>query len=278
MKSIKVLLLIGSLCLLGNVSGQEKFSLEYRYVKGTTYRYQEELKFESVQDINGQEMKATGSTFSLMKMTVESVSDSGDLSFVNSLEDLRISTKMAMMDTTMVMKDLLDKNIKTIISKRGKMVDQKIPDTVTKEDSFMGRGNSLLTLYKEFVVFPGHLLKFGDTWNDVRTDTTKGTQLVTKTDIVYTLMGVEEKNGHACLKAGFKGTTEIGGKMTQMGMDFFMEGSGEVNGNVWFDKETCIIILKESTNEQDMIMALTGQMQMTIPMTSSTNSTFTLVE
>ena len=278
MKSIKVLLFIGSLFLLGNATGQEKFLMEYKYVKGKTYNYKEEVKFESVQEVNGQEMKAKGSTNSLMKMIVEEVSEKGDIIFNNSLGDLRITTKMMTMDTTIVMKDLLDKNIKTTITKTGKMIDQKIPDTVKEGENFMDRGNSLLTVYKEFVVFPGHALKFGDTWKDERTDTTRGTQMVTKTDLVYTLTGIEEKNGHSCIKTSFTGKTEISGKMTQMGMEFFIEGSGETRGTMWFDKETCIIVAKESTSDQDMTMALTGQMQMTIPITSTTNSTFTLLE
>ena len=278
MKSLKVLLFIGSLFLLGNATGQEKFLLEYRYVKGKTYKYQEESKFESVQEINGQEMKATGSTFSLMKMIVESVSESGDITFINSLEDLKITTKMITMDTTMVMKDLLDKNIQTIISKTGKMIDQKILDTLIMGKNFMERGNSLLTVYKEFIVFPEHELKFGDTWNDERTDTTKGTQMVTKINAVYTLAALEEKNSHPCLKITFTGKMEIGGKMTEMGMDFFMEGTGDTSGTLWFDQKSGIIIAKESTNDQDLTMALTGQMQMTIPITQTIISKFTLLE
>jgi Family of unknown function (DUF6263) len=278
MKSIKVFLFIGSLFLLENLTGQEKFLLEYRYVKGKTYKYQEESKFESVQEINGQEMKATGSTFSLMKMIVEGVSESGDITFINSLEDLKITTKMPTMDTTMVMKDLLNKNIQTIISKTGKMIDQKILDTVNTGKNFTEKGNSLLTVYKEFVVFPDRELKFGDTWNTERNDTTKGTQMVTKVNAVYTLAAIEEKNSHPCLKITYTGKVEVGGKMTQMGMEFFMEGSGETSGTVWFDQQSGLIIAKESTNEQDLTMALTGQMQMTIPITQTVNSKFTLIE
>ena len=102
--------------------------------------------------------------------------------------------------------------------------------------------------------------------------------MVTKTTRKYTLAGEEEKNGHKCRKISFSGTIEIGGKMTQMGMEFFMEGSGETTGFIWIDKESCIMIAKESSTDQDMTMALTGQMQMTIPITTTTNSKFTLVE
>jgi hypothetical protein len=278
MKSFKALLAIICMFLLGNATGQEKFLLQYKYEKGKTYKYQDETKFESLQEINGQEMKATGTTLSKMKMTVEDVSVAGDFTLINSLEDLKVTTKMAMMDTTMVKKEFLDKKVQTIISGSGKMIEQKQIDTVKSTKNLMGRGNNLLNLYKEFVVFPDNSLKIGDSWTNDRTDTTEGTQMFTTTNIKYTLSGVEEKNGHQCLKFSLTGKVETGGKMTQMGMEFFMEGSGEINGIVWIDKESCIIISKESNTDQEMTMAMTGQMQMTIPIYTTTNSKFTLVE
>jgi hypothetical protein len=278
MKKFESLLLIGTLFLSVNASAQEKFLLEYKYIKGKTYRYQEDSKYQSVQEISGQEIKATGSTFSLMKMIVQDVSDSGDLTIISSLQDYWVTSKSPYMDTTMVMKDLLNRDIQMVISKKGKMMGNKLLDTVKTGKDFIGKGDALFNVYKEIVRFPDKVLKMGDTWQDERTDTTKGTQMVTRTEMVYTLLGIEEKNGHTCLKTVFKGKTEIGGKMNQMGMEFFMEGSGETIGTLWFDKETSIIISKESTNDQDMTMALTGQMQMTIPITSTTTSKFTLIE
>ena len=278
MKKLEVLLLIGTLLLYVNTSGQEKFLLEYKYVKGKTYRYQEESKYQSVQEISGQEIKATGSTFSSMKMIVQNVSDSGDLTIISSFEDYWVTSKSPYMDTTMVMKDLLNKDIQTVISKTGRIIGNKLLDTADTGKDIIGKGDGLYNVYKEFVRFPDKELNIGDTWKDDRTDTTKGTQMVTRTELVYTLLGIEEKNGHTSLKAGFSGKTEISGKMTQMGMEFFMEGSGDTNGTLWFDQKSGILVAVESTNDREMTMAMTGQMQMTIPITSTTTSTFTLME
>jgi hypothetical protein len=278
MKTLKIFVIIGSLSLLGNANAQEKFLLEYKYLKGQTYRYQDESKYESVQEISGQEYKATGSTFSLMKMIVQDVSENGDITLISSLEDYKVIAKSAYMDTTMVMKDLLNKDVQTVISKTGKMINSKQLDTTSTGKDFFGKGNNLVNTYKEFIVFPDHAIQPGDTWNDTQIDTAKGTQMVIKTELVNTFLGVEEKNGHNCIKVGFSGKTEIGGKMTQMGMEFFMEGSGEIKGTLWFDQKLWILIAKESTNDQEMTMAMTGQMQMTIPITTTTNSTFTLIE
>jgi hypothetical protein len=214
----------------------------------------------------------------VLKMTVEDVAPNGDIKFVNSLEDFRISTNMMGMDTTMVMKDMLDKRIRTVINRYGKLVRQDVIDTVEPGGLLADKGSGLSTAYKEFVVFPDSILKIGDTWNDKRTDTTKGTEMVTNTDLTFTIYGIEYRNGHNCVKANFTGKTDIGGKMTQMGMEFFLEGSGQTSGTLWFDAESGIVISNESTIDQEMTMALTGQMQMTIPITSMTTTKFTLLE
>jgi hypothetical protein len=278
MKIIQVPLLIACLFIFGNADSQEKFRLEYKFIKGKTYRYQENSNSQTVHEINGEEMKGTVNTTALMKMVVENISETGDITIINSLEDYTVKSKMFMRDTTLVMKDLLNREIRTVISHKGVMVDNKLVDTSDTVKDITDKKNSLINIYKEFTRLPDEEVKIGDTWRDDRTDTTEGTQMVTRTERVFTLLGVEEKSGHTCFKAGFSGKTEISGKMNQMGMEFFMEGSGEITGTAWFDKETCIIILKETTSDQDMTMAMTGQMQMTIPITSSTNTKIVLQE
>jgi hypothetical protein len=270
--------IISCIFILGNAVAQETYQLFYKYEKGKTYRYQEETKYESVQEFNGQEMKATGSSLSLIKMAIENVTGNGDITLIHSYEDMKVSTKMATMDTTMVMKDLLDKKNQITISRSGKLIEQKVIDTVDIAKNIVSSRSSLSDVYKEFGVFPEGDVKTGDTWNNDQTDTVDGTQMVTKTTRKLTLAGIEEKNGHSCLKITYTGTVEIGGKMNRMGMDFFMEGNGEISGSIWFDQNRGIIIAKEGSSDQDMTMAMTGQMQMTIPITTSSTSKFFLVE
>jgi hypothetical protein len=158
------------------------------------------------------------------------------------------------------------------------LIEQKVIDTVDIAKNIVSSRSSLSDVYKEFGVFPEGDVKTGDTWNNDQTDTVDGTQMVTKTTRKLTLAGIEEKNGHSCLKITYTGTVEIGGKMNRMGMDFFMEGNGEISGSIWFDQNRGIIIAKEGSSDQDMTMAMTGQMQMTIPITTSSTSKFFLVE
>jgi hypothetical protein len=51
-----------------------------------------------------------------------------------------------------------------------------------------------------------------------------------------------------------------------------------VKGTIYFDPKLCMIIVDESTTDNEQTMAVTGQQNMTIPMSVSTKSTKTLLE
>ena len=67
-------------------------------------------------------------------------------------------------------------------------------------------------------------------------------------------------------------------KMKQMNLDMVMEGSGEVSGTVWFDPARGLLIEDQNNTSIDMTMAVTGQTQMTIPMSQKVKTTQKLFE
>ena len=86
------------------------------------------------------------------------------------------------------------------------------------------------------------------------------------------------KNGHDCLKFTFTSTSEVTGKMNQMGMEMFLEGTGSSAGTAWLDIKLGILVTREIVSDQDLTIALTGAMKMSIPSTQTMKSTFTLVD
>jgi hypothetical protein len=131
-----------------------------------------------------------------------------------------------------------------------------------------------------FFELPGHPVSFGEKWNAETIDSTAvGEGFTAKiAAIEYTLTGTEPKNGHDCLKIEFTSKNEMTGKMKQMGMDVFIEGTGDTKGTIWFDAKAGLMILRESTTVQDITYAMSGSMTMTIPMTQSIKSSHSLVE
>jgi hypothetical protein len=293
MKMIKVRLrlcltsLVIMLLFTAGTQAQEKLSLEYKYKKGNTYRYKAETAFETTQEMMGQEMKYSGNSYAISKMIVDDVAANGDISVTTSLEDMKTSVKASAqaesLDTSIQMKELIGKKSGIIISKYGAVVKTITIDSIKLAGASMGLGdmgsgatNSAERLFR----LPDHEVKTGDKWTSEKNDSTsmEALKMLSKTQTEYKLAGREKRNTHDCLKITYTAKIEISGKMNQMGMEMFMEGNGDNKGTIWFDPKTGILISEESASTQDMTLAMTGQMSMTIPTTTTTKTIFNLIE
>jgi hypothetical protein len=256
---------------------QEKYTLEYKYGEGTEYKYESESRYTSEQELYGQEMKASGSISSRMILNVTDVSSNGNMTFTSGLEKLTMKVKTPMMDTVMDMNDHTDKPEKATISKFGNILLKEVSDSGKAGDSFQSFGN-VNSIFNEMALFPGREVVIGEKWNNEKTDTARGFMMITKTHTDYTFQSVEARNSHTCAKILFTGNMEIAGKMNQMGMDFLIEGSGDTSGTIWFDMTQGVIVAKETKMVQDLTLVLTGQMQLTLPVSQNFVTTTTLVE
>lgn len=276
---LKVLWISGLMLLTGTMNAQEKYNLGYRYKTGDTFRYQNSSDYDMVQEMNGQEIKMTGSSNSILKLIIESVSAEGNITFVNSYEEMKSSVKSGIMDTTFEQKDIIGKRGKVIIDKFGKEISSEMIDTVKKEGGMDGSGVTSLKSV-DLPKLPGYPVAVGEKWTDIRTDTTKvgeGTMIITYNS-EYTLLQKEMKDGHECFTIAVVSRSETTGKMMQMGMEMFIEGTGESKGSVWFDPVSGILVAKESVINQDLTYAMTGQMNMSIPSTQVIRTSFKLIK
>ncbi|MCX6283092.1 MAG: hypothetical protein NTW31_02490 [Bacteroidetes bacterium] len=279
MKTKMILLIVTVVFVMVNVElrAQEKFNLNYKMGKGKTYRYLQGSIVESTQEMGGQEMKMNTDAHSLLKYEIDSVSADGTMSLVYSFEEVSFHMKGMGRDTTMDMKDKENKPVKAKLTASGKLTKEPSHDTAKTGKSSFSIGN-LATV--NFTRLPDHKVGIGEKWSRVSTDTTdvgEG-QIVYKKNIEYVLTGKEKKGSHDCVKIEYKGSMEIVGKMKQMGMDLAMEGSGDTSGTLWFDAVMGLIIEELDNNTVDMTMALTGQQQMTIPITQKITTTQSLKE
>lgn len=279
MNKFQFLLIPLFLSLVSVGSAQEKFTLAFSYKAGETYRYKHTYSFDMSQEINGQEMKMSGSSISLLKLVPDSVAPDGSISFISSYEELKTSMKNAMFDTTLEQKDMIGKRGKIVIDKYGKELTKKMIDTLRTEGGFGDAGGAALTSVN-FFRLPDHPVSMGEKWVTDNMDTTRIGEgyTVVNAHTEYTLLQKEKKQGHDCLNIAFKSTTETTGKIFQMNMELFVEGTGDVNGAIWFDPVTGILVAKESTMTQDMTYALTGQMKMSIPSTQTIQMNYKLIE
>ena len=251
---------------------QEKFNLSYKLEKGKTYKYIKDNIIETTQEMGGQEMKMSTDGHSVVKYVVDEVTNEGIMFVSYSYDEVKYHMKGMGRDTVMDMRKMLEKITKAEITKYGKVLKETSADSVKSSKPLMS-----LTMFtgSNFVLLPEQPVAIGETWPKVSTDTTisEESQMVLKRNITYTLKGKEKKGSYECIKVDFKGTLEITGKMQQRGMDLVMEGSGDTSGSFWFDPSSGLMVEELNNTNIDMTMALTGQSQMTIPMTQKITTT-----
>ncbi len=272
MKKNHIILLLGLFAVI-QVYSQEKVSLSYKMEQGNTYRYKSEYTINSATEMMGNEMKGTTEIRHLIRFEVDSLKANGNMYLIISKEEASVHSNMMGRDTTIEQSNDIGKKTGIEIAPNGDKVSTTLIDSTSPgTDLFFGNN--------ELGYLPAGPVAIGETWNKTSVDTTdsEGQQIITTTEATYVLAGREEKNGRLCYKITYRKASELTGKLNQMGMDMFLEGEGETAGTFWFDNARGILIADESTMDQDVTIAITGQSQMTIPSTQSVKTRTYLIE
>jgi len=264
-KNLVVIALVFATCM---AYSQEQVLLKYAFVKGKTYVQQTELKQSITQSMGGQEMKMQVDLSSANQFVVENVLQDGNATMVVSLLNASVHSVGMGKDTTMKFNDLKEKS-RMVFSTNGKTVSS------TKVDSGNIAGlMGTLDQFAKLASLPGKTVKIGEKWQDKTVENRNASggnpfdaEIVNNTE--YTLVGKETKDGKEYYKIAFKGTLTINGKGNQMGMEMFLEGTGAVEGFNYFDPKTTMVVYAEGNTEMDMNISISGQQNMTIPMTQS---------
>ena len=271
MKNNSKLLIIVLLLAPVMLFSQKKFNPEIKLSKGQSLTYLVTAQIDMVQNMMGQEMKINISTSGKTIITVDE-SQKGKYLLSQISRDNVIEMKMDVMDTVMQVPEM--NNLPSyIIDKFGKILSRKNPENSPQAAG--GADFSSMSSSSPFVEFPGKKLTTGDTWETNRTDTMPfmGGSLQNKIKMTYTLIGKETKDEVECLKLTYKGSIQNEGATTMQGMDFYIEGTGAMEGTCWLDISTGITLVDEGLMENEMTLALTGQQNFTIPMTYKTTIT-----
>jgi hypothetical protein len=249
------------------------YTLRLNLQQGKTYLYSDVTRAEVTQEMMGQEMKSSTVSKTVSRIALENVQGDKSLSAVMSLDSVVLSVKSARMDTTMVMTDVMGKRSRIVLSPLGKVISRSIIDSIGKAGAPM-RGASGRESAR-FHVFSEAPVVVGGTWTALISDTAEvmGGKMANVATMAYALAGEEEKAGRKCVKITYTGTMQIEGKGSMMGMEIFTEGKGTVTGTFYFDPAAGIMVAEESKTESDMTAAMTGQQNMTIPISSSSTTT-----
>jgi len=264
----KNLIVLALLLTAGLAHSQESVTLKYNFVKGKTYVQNTQVAQNIIQSMGGQEMKMQSDINANNEYAIEGVSADGNATVLVSVLNASVHSVVMGKDTTMKFNDLKYKS-RVVFSKEGKSISSVKVDS-SDATNMMGQMTQLVKLQP----LPGRSVKIGEKWQDTIVENTKPSggnpfAIDIKSIMEYTLVGKEAKDGKEYFKISYTGTLAINGKGNQMGMDMFMEGTGQIAGFNYFDSKTSMIVYSEGNTEMDMSIAVSGQQNMTIPMTQS---------
>lgn len=258
-------LLIAFLIGTSGLFAQKTWNPTINLKKGDTHLYQTTFVGTIVQSMGGMDMTMSMEGNSDIKIVVDNkIKDDYEMSM--TITQMNMVMKMPpMMDTTMMMKDLPTSTFTS--DKYGKTSKMKVQDEDNKMDIGVNMGS--IGGNKSFQELPQKAVKTGDKWNSSSIDTTAfmGGTLVNITNTEF-VCGEETKiDDIKCLAINYSSTLENAGQAQMQGMEFYIEGNGVQKGVVYVDLKRGIVIKEELTTENDMTLALSGQQNMTIPMT-----------
>jgi hypothetical protein len=264
------------LASLSLVFAQQSHTLVYKFEQGKTYQYKSVSEGTIIQEMMGQEMKIeNGSDLTVSLMTDEIAGD-GAMTLITKLVEGTTRMKNPMMDTTIAMTDMIGKRMKIQVKTDGTVLGREIIDTVESANRMRGVGQREAL---RFHILPKKTVGTGDTWASSFVDTVDnmGGKIVNSVQNSYTVIGRETKNGADCLKVEYTGEIMIEGSGTMQGMDIYIEGAGAVKGTMYFDPAQGMVVQDESTTETESTIAVTGQQNMTIPLSQMSTTVQTLL-
>jgi hypothetical protein len=127
---------------------------------------------------------------------------------------------------------------------------------------------------------PDYPVKIGDSWTNKDSLTTPqgGLEITVVNNSTLTFIGFEDVDGIDCAKIKLESTGTIDGVGQQMGMDVALEGDIEGNGTFYFAYKKGVYVKYTGESFTEMTAALSGQMNMTIPISQESNSEVKLVD
>ncbi len=266
-KFAKLGLMMMCVAISGLTYSQEAVLLKYNFVNGKNYVQNSQVTQNVVQSMGGQEIKVVAEVKSDIAYSVEKVDAEGNATIMVSASDISIRTSMPGRDTTLTYGDMKDKS-RVVYSVTGKTLSSE------KVDSSDVSAIVSQIDFGKLKILPGKLVKTGEKWQDTTSETKKASSgspftVDTQSDFAYTLVRKESKEGKEYYKIAYSANLAVTGKGNQMGMDMFIEGTGKVEGFMYFDPSISMIAFSEDNTEMNMNIAVSGQQNMTIPMTQN---------
>ncbi|RCK73042.1 MAG: hypothetical protein IGBAC_0241 [Ignavibacteriae bacterium] len=260
-----------------SVFSQEIYKLSYNFEQGKIYRYQDVIKSKTTQEVMGQEIRVDTKAEMMHKIIVDSVLENGNYLITISFDSIRAQIISKQMDTVLSLKEIPAKRKKIEVDKFGNIVNKEGRDKIVIGGQL---ADEILQNKIELHILSDKELKIGDKWETTVYDTTDimGTLIVTKAKNKYKLIKKENKFDKDCLKIEYETEAESEGNIKMQGEQVYFESSVDVEGILYYDLSSKLIIYEEADVTDNTSLATSGPRAMIIPITQKSSFTRKLVQ
>lgn len=269
--------LIISFVLCLSTSAADKNAVRYKMPKDETFGYTMTTGTEMLQEVMGSEQEIKSNSTVKAVLTSEGADAAGNLVFTLVYDSFVAEIDHVMMDSTVENPPgIVNKRIRKVITPSGDQLESVEVDTI--EIGMFSQGG--FSSDREFLLdFPEAPLEMGTPVlrSDIDSTAMMGGTMRVQSDIDFTWVGNESLMGYDCMKIDLDGTVRLEGNGTMRGMmDIFLEGDGDVTGTAYFAPAEGVLVSYENIGDFEMTIAVTGQQNMTIPVTQTTKSSLKL--
>ncbi len=278
LKKLSKFTLLAASAMVALAMAAGSYKLAYHMQKGQRLNYVTSFTVDETTEMMGQEQNTRVNSKALLHVDVEDVDKAGNITFVHALDSLYLEVKSPQLDSTLRNPEgMIGKRTRQVIDAHGKRLKSAMVDSM-KLGAMMGQLTRLTAL--RMLDLPEKEVKIGDSWAKSMPDTSErpGGRMVVKLDLTYTASAEVDTLGYKCLRIAYKGTMAIKGDWKQMGMNFFLEGEGPNSGTAYFAIKEGVLVAQLADLQLENTIALTGQMNMTLPNSSSSKTAMVLTK
>jgi hypothetical protein len=257
--------------------------LEYKMEVGKVYKYSMTADSKTTITMMGQEQSFNTKIYAITDIKPVELLANG-FSSIMTPDSMKLESDSPQMpDLSGELAKMNGKKFKSIVHKNGAITDIEQVDQFELEEKAKAILNETMDtkarLKNLLLELPDKALKTGDTWIDIKNDSSSkmGGKMQTKTSNEYKVAGKESIGGKDIYKISMITKIEISGTGSQMGNDFTISGKGKSTGDYYFSKDEGLLLNYKVDQAMDMSVDMAA-MGMTMPISVITTTDVKLVK
>ena len=256
--------------------------LMYRLSPDQVWKYNTTMEQNQTMEMMNQSMESSVNTLMNYSIKETGVDTAGSYITKITIDTIGMKLKSMRGEQTFDLSSLRGKSIKFVVSPKGKQIELSNPDSVKINLGPMAGGTQDAKSFFRNILpaLPPNPIRIGETWTSEKSikQPKSGMEININSKTTSTLKGFENINGMDCLKIVSQITGTFDGSGEQMGRQMDIEGDIDGTATWYFAYKKGVLVKMTSEQSTESTITLSGQANMTIPMTQETKTEVKLVQ